>query len=187
VNDSYLYAIAALLPLTSCMLVLQTNPYHALVIRGMVGAVAALVYAVLGAADVALTEALVGTMLAIMLYAVAVRSSMVMRLGVLADKIEPTPTEDDWGEWLKTLRAIASKRHLRLELVPYPDSHTLHQALLTKEVHVTCIKQAASDPEKPPYHTATRVRHLYDILQSELALPATLLTYIAASESGEKK
>jgi uncharacterized MnhB-related membrane protein len=62
-NDSYVYIIVALLPLAASMVVLQVNPYHALVIRGILGAVAALVYAVLGAADVALTEALVGTML----------------------------------------------------------------------------------------------------------------------------
>ena len=84
-NDSYVYVIVALLPLAAFMLTVQVNPYNALVIRGILGAVAALVYAVLGAADVALTEALVGTMLAITLYAVAVRSSLVMRIGVLKD------------------------------------------------------------------------------------------------------
>lgn len=81
--ESYVYGITALLPLAAAMVVFQTNPYHALVIRGILGAIAALVYAVLGAADVALTEALVGTLLAITLYAVAVRSSLVLRLGVL--------------------------------------------------------------------------------------------------------
>ena len=62
-DDSYIYAIVALLPLAAVMLTVQVNPYNALVIRGILGAIAALVYAVLGAADVALTEALVGTML----------------------------------------------------------------------------------------------------------------------------
>ncbi len=62
-EDLYVVAITALLPLTACMVVLQVNPYHALVIRGIFGAVAALVYALFGAADVGLTEALVGTML----------------------------------------------------------------------------------------------------------------------------
>jgi putative multicomponent Na+:H+ antiporter subunit B len=57
-NDSYLYIIVALLPLTAGMLVTQVNPYHALILRGVLGAIAALVDAVLGAADVALTEAL---------------------------------------------------------------------------------------------------------------------------------
>jgi len=81
--DSYVYAIAVLLPISASMLVFQTNPYKALVIRGILGAVSALVYTVLGAADVALTEALVGAFLATMLHAVAVRSSLVLRLGVV--------------------------------------------------------------------------------------------------------
>lgn len=85
-NHSYLYLIIALLPLTAGMLVTQTNPYHALVIRGVLGAVAAMVDAVLGAADVALTEALMGTMLSITLYAIAVRSSLVLRLGVMENQ-----------------------------------------------------------------------------------------------------
>lgn len=85
-NDTYLYLIIALLPLTAGMLITQTNPYHALVIRGVLGAVAAMVDAVLGAADVALTEALMGTMLSITLYAIAVRSSLVLRLGVIENQ-----------------------------------------------------------------------------------------------------
>ena len=93
-EDFYIVAIAALLPLTACMLVFQVNPYHALVIRGILGAIAALVYALFGAADVALTEALVGTMLSITLYAVAVRSSLIMRVGVLGDPSNETPEAD---------------------------------------------------------------------------------------------
>lgn len=83
--DGYVYAIALLLPISASMLVLQTNPYKALIIRGILGAISALVYTVLGAADVALTEALVGAFLATMLYAVAVRSSLVLRLGVVEE------------------------------------------------------------------------------------------------------
>ncbi len=83
--DGYVYAIAVLLPISASMLVFQTNPYKALVLRGILGAVSALVYTVLGAADVALTEALVGAFLATMLYAVAVRASLVLRLGVVAE------------------------------------------------------------------------------------------------------
>lgn len=85
-NDSYIYIITLLLPISALMLVLEVNPYHALVLRGILGAVAALIYTILGAADVALTEALVGTLLSTMLCAVAVRSSLVFRLGVLADQ-----------------------------------------------------------------------------------------------------
>jgi putative multicomponent Na+:H+ antiporter subunit B len=80
-----LLPITALLPLTALLLVAQSNPYQTLVLRGILGAVAALVYALLGAADVALTEALVGTLLSTTLYAVARRSSMALRLSYPAD------------------------------------------------------------------------------------------------------
>lgn len=87
-NDVYMVAIASLFPLVAILLVLQTNPYQALVIRGILGAIAALVYAMLGAADVALTEALVGTMLSITLYAIAVRSSMTLRIGIIQQQLD---------------------------------------------------------------------------------------------------
>ncbi len=93
-NDFYLYLIISLLPLTASMVVFQANPYHALIMRGVLGAIAATVDAVLGAADVALTEALMGTMLAITLYAVAVRSSLVMRLGILQEGMEQASSEE---------------------------------------------------------------------------------------------
>lgn len=37
-DDSYIYAIVALLPLAAVMLTVQVNPYNALVIRGILGA-----------------------------------------------------------------------------------------------------------------------------------------------------
>lgn len=151
-NDSYLYIIVALLPLSAFMLTIQANPYNALVVRGILGGVAALVYAVLGAADVALTEALVGTMLAITLYAVAVRSSMVMRLGVLNDSLldadEKSTGICPFAQLIADLRTIANRYHLRLELVPYPDLPSLHQALVEKEVHATCIQRSHPDAQE---------------------------------------
>nr|WP_263975223.1 DUF4040 domain-containing protein [Leptolyngbya sp. 7M] len=154
---SYVYVLTALLPLTASILVTQANPYHALVLRGILGAVAALVYTVLGAADVALTEALVGTMLAITLYAVAVRSSLVMRLGVLKEAIpdwraasksddalvalhqadQANSEQPSFAPLLSDLRTVCSKHHLRLELVSYPDSQALQQALVDKEIHAS--------------------------------------------------
>jgi putative multicomponent Na+:H+ antiporter subunit B len=192
--DSYIYAIVALLPLAALMLTLQMNPYHALVIRGILGAVAALVYTVLGAADVALTEALVGTMLAITLYAVAVRSSLVMRLGVLKDSLMESERDRPFAQLIANLRTIVNKYHLRLELIPYPDSHALDQALLEKEVHATCVERshlADKDSnmfgeQSHSYHTTTRIRRLHEILQSELASLTTSLTYVSAPDSGEK-
>ena len=108
--DKYIYVIVALLPIASLMLVFQSNPYQALVVRAILGAVAALVYATLGGADVALTEALVGTMLATTLYIVAVRSSLVMRLGVLNQ--QEIEQESYFDEFLSNLKRTISQYHL---------------------------------------------------------------------------
>lgn len=185
-TDSYLYAIVALLPLATLMLMIQTNPYQALVIRGILGAVAALVYAVLGGADVALTEALVGTMLAITLYAVAVRSSLVMRLGLLeeAHTVQAAPLR----QLLDPLRTMLRRHHLRLELVPYADAASLAQALADKAVHgiyqapaeipAEISTEAPGDPlaetaPQPPTLTL-RVPRLYTLLTDDL--PTSLVT-----------
>ena len=112
-----LLPITALLPLTAILLVGQSNPYQSLVLRGILGAVAALLYALLGAADVALTEALVGTLLSTTLYAVALRSSMVLRLGCRDPQALPPALLEQLRRWL----APAS---LRLELVAQPASST---------------------------------------------------------------
>lgn len=188
--DSYVYIITALLPLAAAMLILQTNPYHALVIRGVLGAVAVLVYTVLGAADVALTEALVGTLLAVTLSAVAVRSSLVFRLGVLKEEMVAPKDEAEsiqahhFEQIVDDLRTIFGKHYLRVELVPYLEQEALHQALLDKEVHATCVRsqfidrdpethQKLTHPDQPDlaeplYYTTTRLRRLYEIMQADL-------------------
>ncbi len=183
--ESYIYVIIALLPFAALMLVFQVNPYHALVIRAILGAVAALVYAVLGAADVALTEALVGTMLAITLYVVAVRSSLVMRLGIL-EEVE-TETDSYLEELIASLRKVINQYHLRLELVKYPHHQALEQALMTKEVHAICRKPEPLEPDTDrTYHTAIRVHRLFEIMQTELTSVNTTLTYVTVSNLEEK-
>ena len=192
-NDSYIYVITALLPLSALMLVLQTNPYNALVVQGILGAVATLVFAVLGAADVALTQALMGTLLAITLYAIAVRSSLVMRLGVLEDGAIKTDDEGHFEQLMDDLRTIFGKHYMRVELVPYTNTQALHRALMDKEIHATCARpehdnqdSVATEDEQQPYHTTTRVQRLYEIMQTELSSPATSLTYINTPDSGEE-
>ncbi len=190
--DKYVYIIVALLPLSALMLVFQTNPYHALVIRAILGAIAALVYIVLGAADVALTEALVGTMLAVTLYVVAVRSSLVLRLGIL----KGDGKTNSFTELIASLRKVINRHYLRLELIEYPDFLTLKQALVEREVHAICSQQDYSEPQnqnsatgieiEQTYHTAIRVRRLFEILQTELTLPETTLTYVSVFNREDK-
>ena len=191
--DNSIYIIVALLPLVALMLVLQVNPYQALVVRAILGAIAALVYAVLGAADVALTEALVGTMLAITLYVVAVRSSLIMRLGILRTEEE---TEDYFAEFITKIRKVIHRYHLRLEIVEYPHLEALETALQEKEVHATCtIRQPEASRDqnqtavvnvKPTYYTEVRVRRLFEIIQEELVFPDITVTYIPVVNKEEK-
>ncbi|EAZ90004.1 DUF4040 domain-containing protein [Crocosphaera chwakensis] len=178
-NDIYLYVITALLPLSACLTVLQVNPYHALVIRGILGAIAALVYAMFGAADVGLTEALVGTMLAITLYGVAVRSSMVMRLGIVEKE---DANQEKFNQLVDHLRTILNQYHLRLELVCYQDKNELNQALENRDIHGTCQESIDNDYS---YHTVTRIQRLYEIIKPQLS--SSLITYINPSDIKEKQ
>jgi putative multicomponent Na+:H+ antiporter subunit B len=176
-NDTYLYLIIALLPLTAGMLVTQTNPYHALVIRGVLGAVATMVDALLGAADVALTEALMGTMLSITLYAIAVRSSLVLRLGVIEDQSIEKNQDSDFQNLINDFRNIVSKHYLRLEIIPYSNQQTLERALMEKEIHATCVQLEEDNQQAETYQTAIRVQRIYNIMESELSSPKTTLEY----------
>lgn len=189
-EEFYVVVIVALLPLTALMLVSQVNPYHALVIRGILGAVAALVYALFGAADVALTEALVGTMLSITLYAVAVRSSLSMRVGILEEEssfIEENSERPHLSYPLRSaLRKMLSQHHMRLELVPYPSWQVLHTALMAKDIHAVCTlsetRMSKEFPEslggEPSYQLQTRIRRLYDLMQAEISPALAEVTYV---------
>ncbi|MBE9039701.1 DUF4040 domain-containing protein [Oscillatoriales cyanobacterium LEGE 11467] len=175
----YIIPIVLLLPLTGCMLVLQVNPYHALVIRGIFGAIAALVYVLFGAADVALTEALVGTMLSITLYAVAVRSSLSLRVGAIEDQLKAHTAR----ELLSVLRATFSKHHLRLEIVPYTNLLAMQAALRAKEIHCSYVLSEPGGSPSPPgggsrYDIQTRVSRLYEIMQAEVPPTKAYLRYI---------
>ncbi|MEL6554923.1 MAG: hydrogenase subunit MbhD domain-containing protein [Cyanobacteria bacterium J06621_11] len=203
--DSYMIAITALLPLMAVLLVLQVNPYQALVIRGILGAIAALVYALYGAADVALTEALVGTMLSITLYAVAVRSSMIVRIGVIenalldntVDKVkgaavagesvemdavesaaaESAPIDRSLVTQVSALERAFSEYCVRVEYQSYADQAALSNALCEKEIHVACESSNL---------LSVRVQRLYDILQANsLLLPDTKLTYVDVGKDGQ--
>ena len=160
-EDFFMLAIAALLPLTGCLLVLQKDPYRALVIRGVLGAIAALTYALFGAADVALTEALVGTLLSITLYAIAVRSSMRVKIGMLNTE-QPEPI-------LSPLEQPLMRHQMSCEILFYPTSEALETALVSRELH------AIYRPSQQ--HLTTRVKSLYRILQAQLPSDFATVAY----------
>jgi len=188
-TDTYLYLIMALLPLAAGLVVLQDDPYQALVMRGILGAIAAMIYAVFGAADVALTEALVGTMLAITLYAIAVRSSLVMRLGILEQDADQAG-DATLTKWLAELRCVLKKRYLRLELVPFANPKSLERAFCDRDIHGMYegrstlhqpVKQHP-DSQESPDHLKVRVPRLYEILEAELSTSLIGLSYVNVAD-----
>lgn len=202
IDDGYVLVIVLLLPLTAGLVVTQVNPYQALVMRGILGAVVVLVYALFGAADVALTEALVGTMLSVTLYAIAVRSSLRMRLGLLEGATPPATADSSQpsAQLLSALRLPLRKHHLHLELVTYPHPQALHAALMAQEVHGICLPVTSPSPDPDPalassgssapaagpeslplYQIQTRVQRLYDILQGHLP-PLAQLIYVSPAD-----
>jgi len=158
-QEVYIYPIVALLPLTSFIVVWQKNPYNALVLRGVLGAVSTLVYAVLGSADVALTEALMGTMLAVTLYAVAMRSSLVVRMGVLSDD------EQAMTEMRSKLGEVFQPYHLLVEVNKYADVDSLQGAIASKEIHAIHWDNTIQ----------TRIPRLYEIMQKHHSIHCQLL------------
>lgn len=173
--DVTVKVMALLLPLTAGLLVVQTNPYRALVVRGIFGAMSSLLYGVLGAADVALTEALVGTLLAVILYAVAVRSSLVVRLGVLQQEFVPQGPE--WTQLQAALHQALRPWHVQIEWVTYDQPQALEQALAQKEVHVICSRLPTA-----VIQAKTRVYRLYEILPKAGVAP---LYYQPAAGEGK--
>lgn len=176
--DLFIYIIVALLPLSAFLLVIQVNPYDALVVRGTMGAIAALVYAILGAGDVALTEALMGTLLAISLYVIAVRSSLVMRLGVLKEDlstIDDSENENLFLSLIENFKSIIAKYYLRLELINYQDQNSLENALKSKDVHGILYPE---NLEKKSYQTMIRIERLYEIFTAQKSTFNSNLIYI---------
>jgi putative multicomponent Na+:H+ antiporter subunit B len=166
-NDLYLYLIIVLLPLSSILFILEKNPYNALVIRGILGAVAVLIYLTLGAADVALTEALVGTMLAVTLYIIAVRSSLVMRLGIVKNSV--AEKDEDFELLTQNIKEAISQHYLRLELVSFDDQEALKTAFNNQEIHGICLANQSLNDQENKYELKIRIKKLNELITSKIA------------------
>ena len=68
-----LLAFELILPFLGILLIRSKSPTQALIYRSFLGSIAALIYSLVGAPDVALTEVLVGTLLSTLIYIVSIR------------------------------------------------------------------------------------------------------------------
>ncbi|MGL5510985.1 MAG: DUF4040 domain-containing protein [Microcoleaceae cyanobacterium] len=194
-TDLYIYIIAALLPLTAYLTVIQANPYQAMIMRGILGSIAALLYAIWGAADVALTEALMGTLLSVTLYAITVRSSLVMNLGLIEEeyqqflvktgkksKIDQSENADnnlsditlnenyinDLEKLIGEFQTVLNQYYMRLEIFTYADQASLENALIAEKVHGIVYQSKQLDHHNFPYLTKLRIQRLYEIMTNQL-------------------
>lgn len=161
-DNLYIYLIVALLPISALMLMVQVNPYQALVIRGILGAIAVLSYLILGASDVALTEALMGTFLGVALYVIAIRSCFVMRLGVLTAE-DATDDNSDFASIIKQLKKTINQVHLRLELVSHGNEELLEKALNNREIHGYLLPNNNCEN----YLLNLRIKKLFNIIKND--------------------
>ena len=85
-----LLPIELILPVLGVLLIKTESPIRGLIYRSFLGSIAALIYAVVGAPDVALTEVLVGTLLSAILYIITIRACytiiIIKRNGYILEK-----------------------------------------------------------------------------------------------------
>ena len=85
-----LLPIELILPVLGVLLIRTESPIRGLIYRSFLGSIAALIYAVVGAPDVALTEVLVGTLLSAILYIITIRACytiiIIKRDGYILEK-----------------------------------------------------------------------------------------------------
>lgn len=73
-STALIFPFELLLPVLGILLIRSLSPINSLIYRSFLGSIAALIYALVGAPDVALTEVMVGTLLSSLLYIVTIRS-----------------------------------------------------------------------------------------------------------------
>ena len=80
-----LLPIELILPVLGILLIRTESPIRGLIYRSFLGSIAALIYASVGAPDVALTEVLVGTLLSSILYIITIRACYTVLIVIPKD------------------------------------------------------------------------------------------------------
>ena len=73
-STALIFPFELLLPVLGILLIRSSSPINSLIYRSFLGSIAALIFALVGAPDVALTEVMVGTLLSSLLYIVTILS-----------------------------------------------------------------------------------------------------------------
>ena len=119
-TTGFLLPFEILLPILGVLLIRSVSPINTLIYRSFLGSIAALLYALVGAPDVALTEVMVGTLLSSLLYIVTIRSCYTVV--ILIDEHSP-PELDISG----TLKDIFDELNLRINFQAVQLSFNINQ------------------------------------------------------------
>ena len=106
-RTALLFPFELLLPVLGVLLIRSESPINSLIYRSFLGSIAALIYALVGAPDVALTEVMVGTLLSSLLYIVTIRSCYTVVVIVNRNSTSDSSSKS-------FLKSIFKELHLRV-------------------------------------------------------------------------
>ena len=129
-SDMLVIGAAALIPILSILTLREGHILHAIIGRGMLGMAAAIAYALMGAPDVAVTEALMGAFLVTLLYVVVFSTAGEFRVGyvetpVLVYKGEKRPE----GSLVDLLADFGKTAGIQPNFIPFESRETLLEAV----------------------------------------------------------
>lgn len=102
-STALLLPFELLLPFLGILLIRTQSPTNGLIYRSFLGSIAALIYAVIGAPDVALTEVLIGTLLSMLLYIVTIKSCYTV---VMMQDASAPPDKTTWDNLVKVFAEL---------------------------------------------------------------------------------
>ena len=92
-----------ILPFLGIFLIQSNSPIKALIYRSFLGSIAALIYSLIGAPDVALTEVLVGTLLSTLIYIISIRGCYSLILLIKEDELVDNTIYEDFKKAISEL------------------------------------------------------------------------------------
>ena len=113
----FLLPVELVLPILGILLIRTQSPIRGLIYRSFLGSLAALLYAIFGAPDVALTEVLVGTLLSSILYIITIRACYSAVIVVSEDYEMPQVL-------MEHLKSMFSELRMNIVLQPSKLTHS---------------------------------------------------------------
>ena len=117
IRSLFLLPVELILPILGVLLIRTKSPIRGLIYRSFLGSIAALLYAVCGAPDVALTEVLVGTLLSSILYIITIRACYSIVIIVPNDANIPP-------ELIDNLKSMFDELKMNVVLEPLKLNHS---------------------------------------------------------------